>query len=189
MDTSQYGKDFLEYNYNVESNLPKEFEECSFNNCSLNEDFFDQTTFINCRFINCDMSNFSFVGTTFIDVNFENCKMLGTDFRNSINIPFAVNFDDSILNYAIFTKKNMTQGSFNLCEMKECDFTESNLSKASFDNCNLLGAVFSRTNIEKTDFSTSNNISLDPEFNKVKGAIFSSQSLAGLLTKYRIKIV
>ena len=65
---------------------------------------------------------------------------------------------------------------------------ESDLSEAMFDNCNLRHAVFIVTTAHKTDFSTSYDFIIDPEKNKLKRAIFSSDNLAGLLKKYDLVI-
>ena len=55
-----------------------------------------------------------------------------------------------------------------------------------FDNCNLRRAVFVDTKLEKADFYTSYEYIIDPEKNKLKKAVFSSDGLKGLLTKYDI---
>jgi uncharacterized protein YjbI with pentapeptide repeats len=68
------------------------------------------------------------------------------------------------------------------------DFMESDLSEALFDNCNLRHAVFIGTTANKTDFATSYDFTIDPEKNKLKRAIFSTENLKGLLQKYDLVI-
>jgi uncharacterized protein YjbI with pentapeptide repeats len=72
--------------------------------------------------------------------------------------------------------------------MKGVDFTECDLSSASFVNCNLENATFDQTKLEKADLSTAYNYTIDPERNYIKKAVFSSEGLSGLLTKYDLKI-
>jgi hypothetical protein len=49
-------------------------------------------------------------------------------------------------------------------------------------------SVFQQSVIEKVDFRTANNYGIDLELNKVKGAKFSTNGIAGLLHKYKIVI-
>ena len=73
--------------------------------------------------------------------------------------------------------------------MKSVDFGNTNISDSVFDKCNLLGALFERTNLEKADFSSVYNFELDPEDNRIKGAKFSKENVAGLLGKYGVKVI
>ena len=72
--------------------------------------------------------------------------------------------------------------------MQEVDFSESDLTNASFDGCNLDKTVFDHTNLEKVDFTTSYNLSIDPERNRIRKASFSINNVLGLLNKYDINI-
>jgi uncharacterized protein YjbI with pentapeptide repeats len=68
------------------------------------------------------------------------------------------------------------------------DFMESDLTEVLFDNCNLRRAVFMDTIANKADFSTSYDYTIDPEKNKLKKAVFSTDGLKGLLEKYNIVV-
>jgi len=72
--------------------------------------------------------------------------------------------------------------------MTGADFSEADLTKALFENCDLSGAMFSRTNLVAANLSSAYNFSIDPENNSIKKAVFSSQSLMGLLDKYGIVV-
>ncbi|GGD17077.1 hypothetical protein GCM10011343_04820 [Flavobacterium orientale] len=72
--------------------------------------------------------------------------------------------------------------------MVAVDFMNTDLTEALFDNCNLRRAVFVDTNLQKADFYSSHNYTIDPEKNKLKKAIFSSQGLKGLLEKYDLVV-
>jgi hypothetical protein len=49
-------------------------------------------------------------------------------------------------------------------------------------------AVFIDTNLQKADFYTSYDFIIDPDKNKVKKAIFSTEGLRGLVAKYDLVI-
>ena len=49
-------------------------------------------------------------------------------------------------------------------------------------------AIFNDTQLAGTDFRTAYNYSIDPEFNPMKKAKFTTQGIVGLLDKYDIKI-
>ena len=66
------------------------------------------------------------------------------------------------------------------------DFMGSDLTEVLFDNCNLRHAVFIDTIANKADFYTSYDYAFDPDKNKIKKAIFSTEGLKGLLQKYDI---
>ena len=93
------------------------------------------------------------------------------------------------LNFSSFYQVDLSSSQFSQCQLKEADFTEANLSGVVLDECNLAGATFDQTNLEKTDFSSAVNYELNPDENKIRGAIFNKGGLAGLLRSYHIKIV
>ena len=49
--------------------------------------------------------------------------------------------------------------------------------------------MFDQTILIKADLSSAKNFNIDPEMNRIKGAKFSKEGLAGLLKKYDIKVV
>lgn len=114
--------------------------------------------------------------------------MLGIDFENCNNFSFEVSFESCLLNHSTFFQVNLKNTKFTKTKLQEVDFTEADLSGSSFNNCDLQRAVFGRTNLGKVDFRTAENFTIDPEENRVKGALFSRHNLDGLLMKYQIKI-
>jgi uncharacterized protein YjbI with pentapeptide repeats len=62
------------------------------------------------------------------------------------------------------------------------------MSGGSFENCDLRDATFENTQLEKVDFRTALYYQLDPSKNKLRGAFFSVEGLAGLLTHYHLVI-
>ena len=83
----------------------------------------------------------------------------------------------------------MPKTKCNSCSMKEVTFTGSNLTQSSFENCNLDSAIFNDTLLAGVDFTSAYNYKIDPEFNSMKKAKFSMQGIPGLLEKYDIKIL
>ena len=73
--------------------------------------------------------------------------------------------------------------------MKETNLENANLTASIFENCNLDQTIFNDTNLTTANFSTSHHFKIDPEYNILKNAKFSSDGLLGLLDKYDIKIV
>jgi uncharacterized protein YjbI with pentapeptide repeats len=73
--------------------------------------------------------------------------------------------------------------------MKEVNFIGATLSNSVFENCNLDNAVFNDTQLAGADFTSAYNYKIDPEFNPMKKAKFSTQGIPGLLDKYDIKIL
>lgn len=166
----------------------REFEDCTFKNCDFSNSDFSNNTFMDCEFIDCNLSMTNLFGTSLKTVGFTNCKLLGIHFQNCTDFLFNVNFQDCVLDYSSFANKKMPKTKFNSCSMKEVTFTGTNLTNALFDNCNLDGAIFNDTQLKEANFVTSYNYKIDPEFNPMKKAKFSTQGIIGLLDKYDIKI-
>ena len=118
-----------------------------------------------------------------------NCKILGVNFSECQNLLFSVTFKSSILDYASFMGKKMLNTKFINTSLKEATFSQANLAGSLFDQCDLSGTVFNRSDLGGVNFVTAFNYSIDPEINNIKKASFSADGIAGLLSKYQLKIV
>ncbi len=165
-----------------------EFDDCQFINCNFSDCDMSSTDFMDCKFDSCNFMMAKTLNTGFKEVSFKGCKLVGIDFSYCNNFLFQVDFDSCQLDYAIFTKKNMKKTRFVNCSVKEADFSRTNLMEAVFEDTDLSDSLFSNSNLEKSDFRTASNFTIDPENNRIKGAIFSAYALSGLLRKYAIKI-
>jgi fluoroquinolone resistance protein len=164
------------------------YELCKFINCNFLEAGLSLINFVDCEFIKCDMSLARFGGTGLRDVKFKDCKMLGLHFENCVEFGLSFSFENCILDHCSFYRRKIRKTNFKDCRLHETDFTECDITNSVFENCDLLRAVFINSILEKSDFRTSYNYTIDPEINKIKKAKFSKDGLAGLLTKYDIKI-
>jgi uncharacterized protein YjbI with pentapeptide repeats len=127
-------------------------------------------------------------GTSLKTVHFKDCKLLGIQFHLCADFLFSVSFQDCVLDYSSFANKKMPKTKFASCSLKEVTFIGTNLTNASFEECNLDNAIFNDTQLAAVDFKTAYNYKIDPEFNPMRKAKFSTQGIAGLLDKYDIKI-
>ena len=166
----------------------REFEGCIFKNCDFSNSNVSHTTFMDCEFIDCNLSMCQVMGTSLKTVLFKNCKLLGVQFNTCLDFLFQVEFHDTILDYASFAHKKMPKTYFKSCSLLEVSFVGSNNTNSVFENCNLDHAIFNNTQLAGVDFRTAYNYKIDPEFNPMKKAIFSTQGIVGLLEKYDIKI-
>lgn len=166
----------------------EEYELCTFSNCQFSQGDLSNISFTECTFINCDLSNTRVTNTAFKTVSFEQCKLIGVHFEDCNTFLLDLTFTDSTLNISSFYQLNLKKARFTNCSLHEVDFTEANLSEANFTNCDFIAAIFENTNIEKADFRTSSNYAIRPDMNRIKGAHFSKDGLAGLLYHHQIKI-
>lgn len=182
------GQTFDNINY-AEKKLSKtEFIDCVFNNCNFIKADISAHDFLDCHFKSCNLSLAIMENTGLKNIKFTDCKLTGIDFSRCSNFLFAVNFENSPLDYSSFFQKKMKKTLFTGCSLKEADFTETDLSGATFKNCDLQNAAFVASVLEKTDFRTAKNYAFDPEGNKIKKAKFSYPGVTGLLVKYDIEI-
>jgi fluoroquinolone resistance protein len=189
MDTlTHLNKTFEKISYAGREVKNREFEACRFLQCDLSDSNFSHSTFTDCRFVGCNLANVKLGGATLNTMSFNECKLIGVNFSECSDFLFSVRFEDCLLDYASFAKKNMSKTTFSRSSLKGTTFSQANLSHALFEQTDLAGAVFEQTNLTGANFTTAYNFSIDPELNRLKKARFSQFGLAGLLSKYGIMI-
>ncbi len=166
----------------------REFEDCIFKNCDFSNSDLSNNSFMDCEFIDCNLSMTQLIGTSLKTVLFKNCKLLGIPFNACNDFLFNVEFQEATLDYSSFANKKMPNTIFNSCSLKEVSFVGTNLTNSIFENCNLDNAIFNDTQLGGVDLRTAYHYKIDPEFNPMKKAKFSTQGIVGLLDKYDIKI-
>jgi|TARA_B110000908_G_C10200761_1_gene425200 fluoroquinolone resistance protein len=172
-----------------QSNLSPEYDVCTFTNSDFTGIDLRDVNFEECKFHNCNFTDVKIKNTAFKNVQFEECKMLGFQFSNCNPFLLEMNFNKCQLDYSSFYQLNLSKAKIENCSLKEADFVEAKLHKASFAGSNLYAATFDRTDLTQCDFRSAKNYSMDPNVNKLKGALFSKDEVLGLLVKYDIKIV
>jgi fluoroquinolone resistance protein len=182
-DTTFENKDFTTTSFEK-----TEYENCTFNYCNFNEVDFSDTVFDNCVFSNCNLSLAIVDKTAFRKVHFIGCKILGTQMQECKPFGLEMSFTDCNLNNISFCTMLMRNTVFKLCTLQEADFTDSDFESSVFEECNLAAAIFENTILEKCDFKSAVHFSINPEMNKIKKAIFSTNNIEGLLHKYKIII-
>jgi len=165
-----------------------EYNGCTFKNCDFSNMSFDNAEFIDCHFHLCNLTMTKMVNTTLSRVKFDSCKLVGVDFSKCSKFMFSVSFENSIMNYSLFSKNDLKNTIFSSCKLNEASFIETNLTAAKFVNCDLDKVIFDRTNLEKADFTTSQNYTINPEINKLKKTKFSMPDVIGLLRNLDIII-
>ncbi len=164
----------------------KEYENCTFHHCDFTECTFQSVFFIDCTFFDCNFKDTKVNYLSLRGVQFTRCDFTAVNFAMTDQVIFEFHFKDCLLDYAKFYALKLKKMQFINCSMIAVDFMGSDLTEVLFDNCNLRRAVFIDTIALKADFYTSYDYTIDPEKNKLKKAIFSSDGLKGLLEKYDI---
>lgn len=164
------------------------FENCTFSNCNFQKMNLADLKFYDCRFTHCDFSLSQVPGTIFQGVDFIDCKLSGILFDQCNPFALELRFKGSKLDHSSFYGLKLNQALFQDCSLKGVDFTNAQLKEASFKGSDLAEVKFEQTNLEKADFRTAIHFVIQPDNNKIKGAIFSMDGLPGLLAAYKIKI-
>lgn len=168
---------------------PGNFEDCAFTNCSFSGADFSGVSFEDCRFSDCDLSNVRLAETAMKPVWLANCKLIGLHFEDCADFLFAIHCTGCQLELSTFRERDLRRSSFTTSRLMETDFTGADLQEVAFHDCDLSRSIFERTDLRKADFSTASNYQLSPEDNRLRGAKFSPDGLAGLLTDYGIVVV
>jgi uncharacterized protein YjbI with pentapeptide repeats len=166
----------------------QEFDHCTFRYCNFTEADFLGTVFVDCEFHHCNFEKAPINYVSLRDVEFFYCNFTSVNFAMTDQVLYSFNFNHCQLDYAQFYALKLKKIIFAHCSLISADFMETDLSQAIFDECDLHQAVFVKTNLTSSDFYSSRNFVIDPEKNKIKGALFSKENIKGLLVKYQIKI-
>jgi uncharacterized protein YjbI with pentapeptide repeats len=166
----------------------KEFENCTFHFCDFTDCKFQTVTFIDCNFFDCNFKDTKINYVSLRGVWFTKCNFTAVNFAMTDQVIYEFHFKDCLLDYTKFYALKLKKMQFINCSMIAVDFMASDLTEVLFDNCNLRRAVFMDTIANKADFSTSYDYTIDPEKNKLKKAVFSTDGLKGLLEKYNIVV-
>jgi len=166
----------------------KEFENCTFHFCDFTDCTFQTVTFVDCNFFDCNFKDTKINHVSLRGVWFTKCDFTAVNFAMTDQVIYEFHFKDCLLDYTKFYALKLKKMQFINCSMISVDFMASDLTEVLFDNCNLRRAVFIDTIANKADFSTSYDFTIDPEKNKLKKAIFSTDGLKGLLQKYDIVV-
>lgn len=168
-----------------ESSYEKEYLDCTFTDCNFEQQLLDKIIFEECRFEQCNFSLIRTSKTSWHNVCFNACKMVGADFTGSN--PFSTfRFENSNLQYIIFSQMKLKATHFIKCNLQEADFSDTDLSSAIFNECDLLRAIFYNTNLENADLSSAYHFIIDPRNNRLKNARFSISGLEGLVASFGI---
>ncbi|MCE5346038.1 MAG: pentapeptide repeat-containing protein [Bacteroidales bacterium] len=181
-------KSFRNIAFTEEETRNNEFFNCSFINCDFSKGVFVLCKFVDCTFTGCNFTMAKLSQCLLSDVTFKDSKLLGVDFSDCVDLPFTVKFDNCVLDYSSFVKKKLIKTLFINTSIRNVDFTESDLTKSAFSNTDLTNTIFNKTILKEVDFLSATNYNIDPELNNIKKAKFSLYGIAGLLSKYDIKI-
>jgi uncharacterized protein YjbI with pentapeptide repeats len=181
-------KIFKDLNLKQISLKSKEFDNCTFINCKLNETILQCCRFTECTFDNCDLSLLKIKDTIFNDVTIKDCKAIGIDWSSSQE-PFDINFNNSNISMSSFYKLNLKHSSIIACLAHEVDFSETNLEKANFKNTDLLNSTFDNTKLQYTDLSMAKNYLINPELNYLKKTKVSENEASSFLQFLNLDIV
>lgn len=167
---------------------PATYEGCTFTECDFSNGDFSGIHFVECEFIECNLSNIKVVETKLQEVQFVNCKIMGFPFTRCSPLLFSVQFTRCKIELCPFDHMSIPGIQFSDCQLVEVDFSRAIMNKAYFNGSEFDRCIFDDTQLKNADFRETRGLVLNPEFNQLQGAQFNPSGLAGLLTKYRLKI-
>jgi uncharacterized protein YjbI with pentapeptide repeats len=183
-----FDKEYQKVIFSSEDIKETEYENCTFIACDFTPCTFQSVSFIDCNFYECNFKETKINYVSLRGVQFTKCNFTAVNFAMTDQVIYEFHFKDCLLDYTQFYALKLKKIQFVNCSMISVDFMASDLTEALFDHCNLRKAVFMDTIANKADFSTSYDYIIDPEKNKLKKAIFSTEGLKGLLEKYDLVI-
>jgi fluoroquinolone resistance protein len=170
----------------------KQFDECSFADCSLQQAELVDCTFRECSFTDCNLSVAKVMNSRFPGVTFLRSKLTGIDWTaaqwSSVGSPISFE-DHCVLDLSVFMGLKLPHAVFRDSSVREVDFSEADLSGSDFTGTDLAKARFNRTNLTNARLQGAYNYAIELGANTLKGASFSLPEAASLLELAGIKIV
>lgn len=164
------------------------YEGCTFHHCDFSEQNLSDRQFVDCVFEECQWVNTRMIETAFTDTLCRNCTFIGIAFDRCKTMLFSLDMENCQVKLSGFPSMNLSGRQFTGTVFTEVDFLQTDLSGADFSDCQFPRTHFDDCNLEKANFSHTEQLQLNPDKNKMKGARFTPDALPALLTKYQLKI-
>jgi fluoroquinolone resistance protein len=164
------------------------FDSCTFRGVDWSGKDLRGARFEDCVFHECDWSNARMLGVGLQDVRFEKCKMVGVDFAVCNTLGWKVQVVDCRLDSANFEGMDVRGMTWKGGRAQGADFTGAQADGVDFDGVDLTDAVFERTRLEGANFRTAFGWRIRPEENRIRGAKFRRDDLAGLVAGWNIDL-
>lgn len=160
------------------------FHDCVFEDCD-----FRLARLVGCRFVDsdllrCDLGLASVEESVFEGVTVEAGHAVGIDWsiaRVDPNRPLAIDFKDSVLNFATFRRLSLRQRRFEGCTIHEAVFAGCDLTDASFRGSDLAGTDFRDCDLSGADLRKAHGYRIDVRRNVIRGLLVLRDEAAGLL--------
>jgi fluoroquinolone resistance protein len=165
------------------------YEQCNFEHCDFSKSDLNDCNFTDCTFSHCNLSLANVTNTKFNGCSFKDCKMIGIQFQLCSHFGLTLSFYSCNLSDSQFSNLPLEGTTFSKCNLQFVDFTATKLENSIMIECDMHDAIFFNTNVVKVNFTGSYGLIINPESNSILKATFSSDSLSGLLTKYKLTIV
>ena len=170
----------------------KEFDTCTFRNCSFSATLFRNCKLLNCTFEDCELNLVRVYQSSFAGVKFTRCKVIGINWTDAYwskkGLLNSLKFTECALNHSTFMGLNLKKMQLVSCLARDVDFTEADLTDADFSRTDFSQSRFNNTNLTRADFRSATNYTISAQFNTVKDARFSLPEAMSLLYGLNIRL-
>lgn len=154
----------------------KDFTDCVFEHCKLQDTVWGGARLDECRFAGCDLTRMRPRGLRAHTIAFTGCKLMGVEWAQLGQFP-QLAFHECVLDFASFVELSLRKTAFTGCKIHEANFFDVDLREADFSGSDLSGAIFRGCTFDaRTDLSTATGLFLDPAQNQARGAKVSSET-------------
>lgn len=148
------------------------FDTCLFKKCTIANNTFRKSEFIDCIFTACDLSNNTFTECTFIRCEFVNCRFVGSHFVESYLNHMLI--QDSLGQYL-----DVANCKISILELFDNNFQESNwfdnyVEHLCFDQVNLTKSYIYKTPLKDVDLSNSSIEEIRIDQSSILGVVIAS---------------
>lgn len=166
----------------------KEFTDCVFDNCKLQETDWRGSRLDECKFMGGDLTRLRPRGMRAHAVTFVGCKLMGVEWTDLGQFP-QLAFRECVLDFASFVGLSLRRTEFLACKISEANFFDVDLREADFTGSDLGGAIFRGCTFDaRTDLSGALGLFLDPAVNHARGAAISLEAAALLAVHLGLRV-
>lgn len=159
----------------------RQFIDCTFTRCVLDQAQLANCRFEQCAFIGCELTLTELTQTRLAQVRFDGCKLTGVDFSQCNPFLLQLSFNRCVMDSCGFSEMKLAGTCWGASSLRRCDFIRTDLTGADFSGCSLTDTLFDDSCLAKADFSGAADYTIDVRRNRVKGAIFSYPEALRLL--------
>ncbi|QEN08339.1 pentapeptide repeat-containing protein [Oceanispirochaeta crateris] len=188
-DMEDWEDEFFENIILTHSDLSgKTFQDCQFKSCRISDSLLRGSSFRNCLFEECELTLLKVDNAGFSNCQFTESMLQGINFSECNTPLFYPDFEKCEIRHCFFSNMDLKKKVFRDSKFQDCEFFRIDFREADFSRTAFSETPFSECDLRKANFTEARGYTIQPEQNKLRGAVFSYPDVTALLAPLGIVI-